>query len=364
VPWQAEPWHDEPWHDEPWHDEPWHDELWHAGRHRQAMTDEEFDRYLIVRGHARGHGGLMQAQSNKLVVVAGATGKLGRLVIEQLLAHPGVRVRALVRDLGKPEAVALAERGVEIFAIDVATATEPERDAAVRGEFAVVSTVQGGPDVIIDAQLALLRAAKAAGARRFLPSDYSFDMFGLPEGVNVNSDWRRALAERAEAEASDGFEVVHLMQGIFADRFVLGFLGLFDSERRVVRYWGDGTTPIDWTTWEDTARFIAAAALDDRRVPSRLYVAGDRMDVLTFASTWEAAHGQALARERMGSLEELHRELQQRLATQPGNMYAWLPLMYARGVFEGQALHPTRHNERWPEITAETIGQAIDRGAI
>jgi len=306
----------------------------------------------------------MQAQSNKLVVVAGATGKLGRLVIAELLARPGVRVRALVRDSGKPEAAALAERGVETFAIDVATATDAEREAAVRGAFAVVSTVQGGPDVIVDAQLALLRAAKAAGARRFLPSDYSYDMFGLAEGVNVSSDWRRALAERAEAEAGDGFEVVHLMQGMFADRFVLGFLGLFDGERRVVRYWGDGTTPIDWTTWEDTARFIVAAALDDRRVPSRLYVAGDRMDVLTFAKTWEAAHGQALARERLGSLEELQAEVQHRLTAEPRNMYAWLPLMYARGMFEGQALHPARYNERWPEIAAETVAQAIERGVL
>lgn len=306
----------------------------------------------------------MEANKDKLVVVAGATGKLGRLVIEELLARPGVRVRALVRDLGKPEAVALAERGVETFALDVATATDAQRQAAVSGAFAVVSAVQGGPDVIIDAQLALLRAAKAAGARRFLPSDYSFDLFGLPEGVNVNSDWRRALAVRAEPEASEGFEVVHLMQGIFADRFVLGFLGLLDGERGVVRYWGDGTTPIDWTTWEDTARYIAAAALDDRSVPTRLYVAGDRMDVLTFAKTWEAAKGQALQLERLGSLDDLRSEVQRQLTTQPGNMYAWLPLMYARGMYEGQAVHPAKHNERWPEIVPETVAQAIARGAI
>ena len=306
----------------------------------------------------------MQANRDKLVVVAGATGKLGRLVVEELLARPGVRVRALVRDTGKPEALALAERGAETFALDVSAASEAQRAEAVRGAFAVVSAVQGGPDVIIDAQLALLRAAKAAGARRFLPSDYSYDLFGVPAGVNVNTDWRRALAERAEAEASDGFEVVHLMQGIFADRVVLGFLGLLDGERRVLRYWGDGTTPIDWTTWEDTARFIAAAALDDRPVPTRLYVAGDRMDVLAFAEAWEAAKGQPLARERLGSLEELRTETERQLAAQPGNMYAWLPLMYARGVFEGHALHPARHNERWPEIQAETVAQAIARGAM
>jgi nucleoside-diphosphate-sugar epimerase len=160
------------------------------------------------------------------------------------------------------------------------------------------------------------------------------------------------------------FEVVHLMQGIFADRFVLGFLGLLDDERRVVRYWGDGKTPIDWTTWEDTARFIAAAALDDREVPSHLYVRGDRMDVLTFAETWEATKGEALTLERLGSLDDLRQEVQRRLTEQPKNMFAWLPLMYARGMFEGQALLGERHNARWPEIAADTVAQAIARGAI
>jgi len=60
----------------------------------------------------------------------------------------------------------------------------------MKGATAVVSTRQGGPDVIVDAQLALLRAAKAAGARRFIASDDSYNFLALPEGLNVNSDWR------------------------------------------------------------------------------------------------------------------------------------------------------------------------------
>lgn len=139
----------------------------------------------------------------------------------------------------------------------------------------MVSTVQGGPDLIIDAQLALLRAAKKAGARRFIPSDYSFNFFTLPEGVNVNSDWRRTLAQLAEQETSASFEVVHVMQGIFTDAYVLGFLGVLDGEKGVGRSWGDGKTPIDWTTWEDTARFTAAAAIDERPVPSQPFTGID-----------------------------------------------------------------------------------------
>ena len=302
--------------------------------------------------------------SSKLIVVAGGAGKLGQLLIQSLLAHPGVQIRALVRDPGKPEVAALAQERVSLMAFDATSATDEQRAAAVRGAFAVVSTLQGGPDVIIDAQLALIRAARAAGARRFIPSDYSYDLFALPPGINVNSDWRRTLGERARGETSASFEVVHVLQGIFADHNVLGFLGLLDRERAALRYWGDGTTPIDWTTWEDTARFTAAAALDDRPVPERLYVSGDRMDVLTFARTWEAGTGRKLTLERLGSVEELARETERRLAAEPGNMFAWLPLMYARGVFGGQALLGPTHNARYPEIRPQTVAQAVARGAL
>lgn len=306
----------------------------------------------------------MSTTPSKTVVVVGAAGRLGRLIINSLLSHPGVRVRALVRDPSKPDIAELASERVELVGFDATAATEAERRSAVAGAFAVVSALQGGPDIIIDAQLALLRAAKAAGARRFIPSDYSYELFNLPEGVNVNSDWRRALGKLAEAEVGDGFEVVHVMQGIFADAMVLGFLGMFDGNRRVVRYWGDGQTPIDWTTWEDTARFTAAAAIDDRPVPTRLYISGDRLDVLGFARTWESIRGEKLTLERLGSLDELAAETQRVLTQEPHNMYGWLPLMYARGTFGGQALLGESHNARYPEIVAETVADAIRRRAL
>lgn len=307
----------------------------------------------------------MLDMNSKLIVVVGGAGKLGRLLISALLQTPGVRVRALVRDPRRAEVADLAGLpNVELVAFDVVTADTETRRAVVRGAYAVVSTLQGGPDVIIDAQLALLQAAKAEGARRFIPSDFSYDLFTLPAGVNLNSDWRRTLGERAQAERTDTFEVVHVLQGIFADRGVLGFLGLLDVEAGVIRYWGDGSTPIDWTTWEDTARFTAAAALDDRPVPERLWVYGERLDVLGFARAWESVHGRPLRLEGLGSLEALEAEVYRRLQAEPNNLYAWLPLMYARGVFGGQALLGGRHNDRYPEIVAETVTQAIVRGAI
>jgi nucleoside-diphosphate-sugar epimerase len=307
---------------------------------------------------------MLLVMNNKLVVVVGAAGKLGRLVVEALLAQPNVLVRALVRDPSKPDIAAAKHDRLSWLAFDAVAASEAERQAAVQGAYAVVSTLQGGPDVLIDAQHKLLLAAKAAGARRFIPSDYSYNLFTLPAGININSDWRRSFADLAAKQTSPAFEVVHVLQGIFADRNVMGFLGMFDPQAGVVRYWGDGQVPIDWTSWEDTARFAAAAALADQALPSHLFVRGERMDIFTFAKTWEGVHGRALKLERLGSLEDLSAETRRRLAAEPQNMYAWLPLMYAQGVWGGQALLGESHNSLFPAITPESVAQTITRGAI
>lgn len=44
-------------------------------------------------------------------------------------------------------------------------------------------------------------------------------------------------------------------------------------------------------------------------------------------------------------------------------MFAWLPLMSARGTFGGQALLGERNNARYPKIQPETVAQAMARGA-
>ena len=88
------------------------------------------------------------------------------------------------------------------------------------------------------------------------------------------------------------------------------------------------------------------------------------MDILTFAKTWEAARGKPVTLERLGSPEELERETKRRLTAGPQNMYAWLPLMYARGVFGGQALLGPSSNARYPGIRPESVAQAMARGAI
>src|ERR1035438_10356271 len=170
------------------------------------------------------------SKQNKTVLLIGGTGRLGSLAARELIKR-GATLRLLMRPGSRLK-----------LATDIAEAAEiTENEAtAFNNVYTVISAVQGGPETIIDAQLKWLQLAREAGVRRFIPSDYSYDLFNLEDGENINSDWRRAFAHRAEGEKGN-VEVVHILNGAFLDKGVLyGFLGAFNLEKGEAYLWGDG----------------------------------------------------------------------------------------------------------------------------
>ena len=76
------------------------------------------------------------SNSDKLIVVTGATGQQGGATARHLLAQ-GFRVRALVRDPNKPAAEALAGRGAELAQGDLDDRVSLDR--ALSGAYGVFS---------------------------------------------------------------------------------------------------------------------------------------------------------------------------------------------------------------------------------
>ena len=94
------------------------------------------------------------------LVVLGATGRTGRLVVEQALAA-GHTVTALVRAL---ERVAVRNPNLRLLA---GQATDPSGLArAFDGADAVITTLGGGGSVISDSTRAIVEAARKAGVSR------------------------------------------------------------------------------------------------------------------------------------------------------------------------------------------------------
>ena len=94
------------------------------------------------------------------LVVLGATGGTGRLVVEQALAA-GHTVTALVRS---PEKLAIRNPKLHVVA---GQATDPSAIALVLdGADALISTLGGGGSVISDSTRAIVEAAQEAGVNR------------------------------------------------------------------------------------------------------------------------------------------------------------------------------------------------------
>ncbi len=299
--------------------------------------------------------------SNKIIAIAGGTGSLGGLIVEALLAKPDVQLRLLVRPESQAKASGLVSRGVEVVTGDLAQGSEAALASLCHGAFAVLSAAQGGPDIIIEGQRRLLRAARDAGVRRFIPSDYSFNFFHLDDGENINADWRRAFAKIADAERGDT-EVVHVLNGCFLDRRVLfGFLGAFDLSRQTAFLWGNGDQPMDFTTLEDTASYVAEIAIDDDPVPEVLSVVGDVLTFRELVSAYETASGRKLTVEQLGSMGDLEARIAKLRRENPSDSYVWLPLMYYCPMLSGKGKLDPLMNGRYPNVKPTGVADYVAR---
>jgi nucleoside-diphosphate-sugar epimerase len=302
--------------------------------------------------------------SKKIVAVVGGSGHLGALIANALLEKPDVQVRLLVRAGSRAKVADFEKRDAEIVEGSLGPDDGAALAAFVKGAYAVISAVQGGPDVIIEGQRRLLHAARDAGVRRFIPSDYSLDLFEVKPGNIVTSELRRQFALIEEQERGD-VEVVHVLNGGFMDREVLfGFIRVIDAEKQTAYVWGDGKAPMAWTTYEDTARYSVEAAVDERPVPRKFYVAGSVVDFARLVAEFEAGSGKKLKVERLGSLDDLSARIAELQKANPQNLLAYLPLMYLRSTMSGEGQLKPLMNDRYPSIRPTTVREYVAKQGL
>lgn len=184
------------------------------------------------------------------VLVVGATGKVGRLVVDNLLAR-GKEVRALVRPTS--DASALESAGVEISRGDMLDPGSLAR--AMSGVDSLVTTAIGyskrkkgdGADTDVIGNRNLVDAAGRAGIRRFvLTSILTADQ--TPEVAHF---WHKKLAEDYLAER--GVPFVALRPGAFFEQFA----SALDKGR--MSWFGSVDTPLTFVLTDDLARYLAEA---------------------------------------------------------------------------------------------------------
>ena len=278
------------------------------------------------------------------VVVAGATGMFGARIAAHLLDQPDAAVRLLLRessleDPAKARAVdALVAQGATIVTGDVGDAASLER--ATTGVDVVVSALQGGPDIIVDGQVALAEAAARNGVRRFIPSDFAIDLFAAPEGA-PQFDMRR----RADA-AIDALplQVIHILNGAFMDTMLdPATPGLIDLNKGTAMLWGTGDEPFDLTTVEDTARFTAKMATDPADLSGVHYLSGDQTTFNTIIAETERIVGTTLTRNALGSADDLRR-----ITADADDPWSVVPQWYFLSMLTVPPF-PATDNDRYPD---------------
>lgn len=317
----------------------------------------------------------------KIIVVAGARGNLGKLVYEALLSRAradrqAVLVRGLARKTGAPPTSEspsdAGSQRLTIVPVDYESSDELRR--ACEGAYTVVSALQGHTDVIVGAQSRLLSAAIHAGARRFIPSDFSLDFTLLPEGANRNFDTRRAFHREAEAlvrSSKSNIEITSIFQGAFTELLATGWM-LVDYGKRRIGYFGSPDTVMEFTTTPDTAEVTAAAALDARATPKKLLVAGARLTPRQLQELVSRVTGVPFGLKRLMPLGMLDFVIKAMRLFRPGKkdelMPTWVGMQYAYCMAVGTASPQQLDNGRYPDIRwtspDETVRKAFETKAV
>jgi len=190
----------------------------------------------------------------KNVAVAGSSGGLGFIVTKALMKDGNFRVRVLSRSETSPDRKKAVEElkslGANVRTIDYTDVEDLKK--ALEGFDVIISTL-GGP-AIYKEQLNLIQAAKFANVKRFIPSEFGFDLNAIKDIPNPLFEAKRQV-EKAVKES--GLEYTFINNGFFTDTSFYPWLG-FDIRNKTIKLVGNTDQPVALTHREDVAKYIIA----------------------------------------------------------------------------------------------------------
>ena len=225
--------------------------------------------------------------AERLIVVAGATGKQGGAVARSLLER-GFQVSALTRNPQKPVAQALADRGAEVVQGDMEERSSMERALeGAYGIFSVQNFWETGYDREVEQGKTVADAAKAAGVEHFVYSSVgsAHRQTGIP---HFESKW-----EIEEHVRQIGLPYTILRPTAFMQNWewtremILGgtLAQPFDPDK-----------PFQQVAVEDVGAFAAIAFENpDRWIGREVDLAGDEQSMTEIADTFSRVIGREVS---------------------------------------------------------------------
>lgn len=186
----------------------------------------------------------------RVIAVTGATGALGRRVVDRLAGREGVRLRLVVRDATRAPQVP----GAEVAAVPGGYADGPGLTAALTGVHTLYLVSAAEVENRLQQHLTAVAAAAEAGVRRVV---YTSFLGAAPDAVFTLA---RTHAATEEALAATGLRTTVLRHSMYAD-FVPFFAAPEDGAAVIAAPADDGRA--SFVSRDDLADVAAAVLLDD-----------------------------------------------------------------------------------------------------
>jgi hypothetical protein len=293
----------------------------------------------------------------KIIAIAGATGHLGRMIIQHL-GKKDVQIRALVREGSDSTGLqSLTHSKIDIRRVDYNN--QSMLNDSLKDVSCVISALSGLREVIVETQSKLLAASVAVGVPRFIPSDFCIDYTNLPHGQNRNLDLRREFSVILD---SGPIKATSILNGMFTDLLIgEAPVVLFGMKR--IFFWGDADQPMDFTTMDNTAEYTAWAAAEES-TPRFLGIAGDVASMHDIQVAATSATGEKFKELRPGGLGafKLMIKITKTLAPSPNETFpAWQGMQYLYDMLSGKAKHSRLDNERYSSIKWTSVQEVLKR---
>jgi len=266
-------------------------------------------------------------------VVAGA-GFIGKEIATELAIQPNTTVTVLTRKGSEPKDL---PHNVKTATVDYDNASELE--AIINGHEVVISTLSGGGYA---AQPTLATAAKAAGEKHFVPSEYGIATDNVTEGF--------LFRKKQFQNVLDSLDLPYTLffTGFFPEYCLVPVFG-FDWKSGKVSYPEPGTAQIGWTTASDIAYFVANYFTHTITPKKIIRLQGDRKSFAEVVEIYKKVHPSRKLEVTM----KKQAEYEARLESNPADVLALLLLTMTSGkgvVGEG---------EPWAERKLTTVEDVL-----
>jgi len=260
----------------------------------------------------------------KTIALTGV-GNLGQSFVDHLVSEQKAgkisKVIVLSRESSKGSETnsKLEAQGATIAFVDYDN--QKSIESALTGVDAIISTL---PVAGLLSQITIAKAAKAAGVKLFIPSE-----FGDPTEGEYPAGTLPALKVQVRKELKDiGIPYAWFYTGPFPDFCLTPYLGYdFAGGKIIIRGHGDG--PVSWTARSDIARFVTYVITThpiEKYAGRAIRIEGDRKTFNEIAAGYEKKTGKSLEITRVPRAD-----VEKAVAENPNDFLAYLYYVWDAG---------------------------------